>query len=172
MRPITFLIVLGTTVWLLACGKPDAVADNATAVNLPLPANDPAPDPAARPPANGTTAVSEATNETSALRAPASASGLIPVALQGRWGLTPGDCVPGASDGKGLLVISGTDLRFYESRAVPSPGIEVRDDSIRGNFRFTGEGQEWTRFERLERNGANLVRTESNPAASYTYAKC
>ena len=96
----------------------------------------------------------------------------IPVALQGRWGLTPADCTTSLGDAKGLLVISGDSLRFYESRAVPSASVQVRGDSIRGDFRFTGEGETWTRFERLELNGANLVRTESNPAASYTYAKC
>ena len=160
------LLVLGTTVWLLACGNTDPVANNVAAVNLPLPANDTAPNPTAAPPAN------EAQSATAPLLTPQSSPARIPAALQGRWGLAPADCTSTRGDAKGLLVISGSDLRFYESRAVPSPGAEVRRDSIRGTFAFTGEGQSWTRFERLERNGANLVRTESNPAASYTYAKC
>jgi hypothetical protein len=104
--------------------------------------------------------------------APARLATSIPAALQGRWGLAPADCTSALGDAKGLLVINPTELRFYESRAVPSAGAEVRADSIRGNFRFTGEGQTWTRFLRLERNGRNLIRIDSNPTASYTYAKC
>ena len=164
MRFMAVLIVLGTTIWLIACGKQDPVADNVAALNLPVPANDMAPNPTAAPPAGSSATTGEPTV--------AAIGASIPAALQGRWGLAPADCTSTRGDAKGLLVISDSELRFYESRAVPSPGVQVRDDSIRGDFHFTGEGQEWTRFERLERNGANLVRTESNPAASYTYAKC
>ena len=100
------------------------------------------------------------------------AEGAIPVALRGRWGLTPGDCTSTRGDAKGLLVVTANELKFYESRAVPSPAAEVDSDSIVGNFAFTGEGQSWTRFERFELQRHALVRTESNPAASYSYAKC
>jgi hypothetical protein len=96
----------------------------------------------------------------------------IPAALQGRWGLTPADCVAAPGDAKGLLVITPGELRFYESRAVPSPGVQIASDSIRGNFLFTGEGQNWTKVETLERRKEKLVRTETEPTASYTYAKC
>jgi hypothetical protein len=146
---------------LAACGKPDPVADNAIAVNLPVPFNNTASSPLGGPPENAT--------ETAA---PGTAAGVIPVALQGRWGLAPGDCTSTRGDAKGLLVVSSNELRFYESRAVPSPGAQEDSDSINGNFDFTGEGQSWTKFETLERQKDKLVRTESNPAASYTYAKC
>jgi len=73
---------------------------------------------------------------------------------------------------EGLLVVSSNELRFYESRAVPTSGAQADNDSINGDFDFTGEGQSWTKFETLERRKDRLVRTESNPAASYTYAKC
>lgn len=166
MRFMAVLLVLGTTIWLVSCGKQDPVADNIAALNLPVPASDRAPNPTAAPPAGSSAMAAE---PPVAVTATATA---IPAALQGRWGLAPADCTSTRGDAKGLLAIDGTELRFYESRAVPLPGVQVGDASIRGDFRFTGEGQEWTRFERLERNGANLVRTESNPAASYTYAKC
>jgi hypothetical protein len=147
---------------LAACGKPDPVADNAVAVNMPVPSNDAAPTPLGGPPEN-------ATEKTAP---PGASAGLIPVALQGRWGLTPGDCTSTRGDAKGLLVVSSKDLHFYESRAVASPGTETDGDSINGNFNFTGEGQSWTKFETIERQNTKLVLTESNPAASYTYAKC
>ena len=56
----------------------------------------------------------------------------------------------------------------------PIERINVRGDStsISGDFHFTGEGQSWTRFEALKAGHQKLVRTESNPPASFTYAKC
>jgi hypothetical protein len=96
----------------------------------------------------------------------------IPVALQGRWGLTPADCTTSLGDAKGLLVINGDELRFYESRAVPADGVHTDADSISGNFAFSGEGQSWTRYEALKVDKQRLTRTETNPSASFTYAKC
>jgi hypothetical protein len=92
--------------------------------------------------------------------------------LQGRWGLTPGDCTSRLGDAKGLLVIGPNELRFYESRAVPAADVQGDADTISGNFHFTGEGQAWTKYEALKRSGDKLTRTENNPAASFTYAKC
>ena len=99
-------------------------------------------------------------------------SGVIPAALQGRWGMTPADCEPGRSDAKGLLTISATDLKFYESRGVPGTSIEAGSDGISGNFDFTGEGQTWSKYVSLKLQNGELIRTERNPAASYNYARC
>jgi hypothetical protein len=148
---------------LAACGKPDPVADNANGAKLPAPVKDTAPSPLGTPPENDTRPANAAS---------ATPEGTIPAALQGRWGLTPADCTSTRGDAKGLLVISTAELRFYESRAVPKSVLKADADSISGDFDFTGEGQSWTRFETLERQKDRLVRTESNPAASYTYAKC
>ena len=148
---------------LAACGKPDPVADNANGAKLPAPVNDTAPSPEGTPPENDTQA---------APVAPTPPAATIPAALQGRWGLTPGDCTSTRGDAKGLMVVSTGDLRFYESRAVPASVLRADGDSISGDFHFTGEGQSWTKFEKIERQKDRLVRTESNPAASYTYAKC
>ena len=101
-----------------------------------------------------------------------SATEAIPASLQGRWGLSPMDCTSKRGDAKGLLVIGPAELRFYESRAVPGRDVQNGTDSIIGNFTYTGEGQTWTKFEALKLNGEELVRTESNPVASFTYARC
>ena len=69
-------------------------------------------------------------------------------------------------------MINGNELRFYESRAVPVDGAQVDADSISGNFAFTGEGQSWTRYEALKVDKQRLTRTETNPSASFSYAKC
>ena len=96
----------------------------------------------------------------------------IPAALQGRWGLTPADCMPGRSDAKGLLVVTPDDLHFYESRAVPAEDVASDADSISGDFAFTGEGQSWTKYEALKVEKGRLTRTETKPSASFTYAQC
>ena len=115
----------------------------------------------------------------------------IPVALQGRWGLTPGDCMPGRADAKGLMVVSADLrqlvhqrlLRVQAARGVADKngdtprqpcvdGVETDGDSVSGNFTFTGEGQSWTKYEALEVAHGKLTRTETRPTASFTYAKC
>lgn len=102
---------------------------------------------------------------------PAPTSG-IPVALQGRWGLSPADCASASGGGKGLLVVTPDDLHFTESRAVPAGDVEIDGSSIAGNFAFSGEGQSWTRYESLKLDKQVLTRTETNPTASFSYAKC
>lgn len=155
---ITTALVLA----LFACGKPDPVDDKAAAAAARLPkVNPPAPSATGEPRA--------ATAPARPLPAPAVT---IPASLQGRWGLSPGDCMPGRSDAKGLLVISPNELRFYESRAVPAPGVQADTGSISGNFAFTGEGQTWTKYESLKLDKQVLVRTETKPTASFSYAKC
>lgn len=96
----------------------------------------------------------------------------IPPALHGRWGLTPGDCTSTRGDAKGLLRVSGDRLRFYESVGRPESGIAITNQSISGTFSFTGEGQAWTREQALQIQDDKLVRTESEPRATYTYVRC
>ena len=161
LRAIAPLIVPFAMLTVVACSGRDPVDDQAkNTAGLPS-INEPAPDATGAPPANAV-AVQPGT-------APAAT---IPAALHGRWGLTPADCTSTKGDAKGLLVVGPDNLKFYESRAVPGPDTQTGKDSITGNFAFTGEGQTWTRFETLELKGRELVRTESNPVASFTYARC
>ena len=104
--------------------------------------------------------------------AAATVGSVIPAALHGRWGLTPADCTSTRGDAKGLLVVSASELRFYESVARPLPGAETSAESMTGDFAFTGEGQSWTRHQALARRGEELTRTETGPAASFTYVRC
>jgi hypothetical protein len=148
---------------LAACGRPNPVAENAgNAAVLPEPVDNAAASPTGGPPAN----------KQSAPNSMAGVGSAIPGALQGRWGLTPGDCTSTRGDAKGLLVVEPGRLVFYESRAIPSPGIQTSPTSASGNFAFTGEGQEWTKYETLQLQGATLVRTERDPNASFSYVRC
>jgi hypothetical protein len=138
------LLVVGA---MAACEKRDPVAEEANAI------------PAA-PVANDVASSSDA------------APGPIPASLRGRWGMTPADCTSTRGDAKGLLEIGPDSLKFYESRAVPGTSIETEQDAISGNWNFTGEGQEWSKYVSLQIQGKVLNRTERNPVASYNYARC
>jgi hypothetical protein len=157
---LSFLLIVA----IGACGKRDPVAKDVKPVNVPLPANVASPDPHGAPPENKTEPAADVSTT------PAAAA--IPEPLRGRWGLTPADCTSPAAKAKGLLIVTGSELRFYESRAVPSTDAQTAGTSMNGHFQFTGEGQAWDKFEALQRSGDKLTRTETNPAASYTYAKC
>jgi hypothetical protein len=161
LRAIAPLIVPVAMLTVVACGGRDPVDDKAkNTTGLPV-INEPAPDATGAPPANAV----------AAQPLPPSAA-KIPQQLQGRWGLTPGDCMSTRGDAKGLLIIAPVDLKFFESRAVPAADAQTSPDSISGNFAFTGEGRTWTKFQALELQGQQLVRTESSPMASFTYARC
>jgi hypothetical protein len=148
---------------LAACGGNEPVADGAENTAALPSINKPAASADGAPPANATApSTSSATN-------PAAA---IPPALHGRWGLTPADCTSTRGDAKGLLVVSADGLQFYESRAVPTGNVQTSGNSIGADFAFTGEGQTWTKFQTLVLEDDKLVRTESSPMASFTYARC
>ncbi len=153
---------------LMGCGRPEPVAEEAeNAETLPPPPGDNATDPSgAAPPPNSATNPEPANGP-----APVAATS-IPAALHGRWSLAPGDCTTTRGDAKGLLTITATELRFYESRAVPVGDVDTSADSISGEFAFTGEGMEWKKYQALELQEDGLVRTESQPMASFTYARC
>ena len=150
---------------IAACNKQGPVANGADAMaGAPQPVNKAEPTPAGGPPTNEANVAAPA--------APGQPAAAIPALLQGRWGLTPADCTAPLANAKGLLVINSSELRFYESRAVPGADLHTDAVTTTGTFHFTGEGQSWDRFESLQRKGNRLTRTEGNPTASYTYAKC
>lgn len=101
----------------------------------------------------------------------------IPAAMQGRWGLVAADCTSTQGDAKGLLEISPTVLKFYESRGTLGTVTEGDDDEIRATFAFTGEGMEWQREMELEldNDGKTLVREEFGEDAvpgELRYSRC
>lgn len=150
---------------VVACNKPSPVAKGASTITtVPSTASDPAPMPSGGAP--------DTASGASAGQMPRPASTAVLAAFEGRWGLSPRDCTSALGDAKGLLVINGAEVRFYESRALPAADVQVAGGVLTGNFHFAGEGKTWTRFERFERNKDILTRTESDPAASFTYAKC
>lgn len=68
----------------------------------------------------------------------------IPETIRGRWGLVSADCTSTKGDAKGLLEVSGDQLKFYESVAKLGEIKEAGESRIRATFDYTGEGQSWT----------------------------
>lgn len=149
---------------LAACGQQGPVANNADESAALPSVNQGASDPSGAAPPPGTT------TGTGAM--PAAPAAAIPAGFHGRWGMAPADCTTTRGDAKGLLTIDRGGLKFYESRALPATNVNTSSDSFSADFAFTGEGQQWTRFETLELQDGKLVRTESGPMASYTYVRC
>jgi hypothetical protein len=100
---------------------------------------------------------------------------VIPAALQGRWALVPGDCTTNWGDAKGLLTVTDSELRFYESHGKVGKVIERAPNRITADFDFQGEGEEWQRRMMLEADGKELVRSESGEGAAaepFRYRRC
>ncbi|HUG45139.1 MAG TPA: hypothetical protein VMK31_01325 [Sphingomicrobium sp.] len=147
---------------LAGCGRPPAVAEGAEKAGALPGINKPEASATGDAPAEGTTLATS-------LPSPAAA---IPAGLHGHWALSPTDCTSASSSTNGLLVIGPGELRFPESRAVPAAGVQTSPKSISGDFAFTGKGKAWTSYQLLQLEKAKLLRTESNPSATFTYARC
>ena len=106
--PIFALLVVGA---MAACEKRDPVADEANAIPA-APVNGDSAGTAAGgpPPAAATNGIA--------------ASGPIPAAIQGRWGLTPADCTSTRGDAKGLLTIGAGQPQIL--RIARHPGDQHR----------------------------------------------
>lgn len=164
------IAILGGVAALVACSGRDPVADNLNnGAAAPAEVDVLPPDESVATP---TTDLENSDDEDVNVSDAAKDSSVIPAAFHGRWGMTPADCMPNRSDNKGLLIVSADGLRFYEALAKPAGELRFTPKSLRGQFAFTGEGQNWQRHEVLELQDNMLVRTESDPMASYTYARC
>ena len=123
-------------------------------------------------PANVTAAAVPADN---AAAPTADADRAIPAALLGDWALVAGDCTTTWGDAKGLLTVTATELRFYESRGKLGQVIESSPSRITADFDFQGEGEEWQRRMTLEKSGDALVRSEAGEGAApepFRYRRC
>lgn len=112
-----------------------------------------------------------------ALATEAVSSSEIPAALRGRWGMTAADCDPAEMANKGLMEVSPTTLKFYESLGTLDAASETGTMRIRANYDFEGEGMEWQREILLEgtAGGNALLLTEFGDDAGAEprrYEKC
>jgi hypothetical protein len=166
----TAVLVMITAIALGACEKRDPVADQANNVaTAPAEVDVLPPDESVATPTNE---LENGDDEDVNVSEGYGDSDQIPAAFHGRWALTPADCTSPNSDTKGLLVVSADRLRFYEALATPRGELKFSPKSVSGDFAFRGEGMNWKKYEALELQNNKLVRTESGPMRSYTYARC
>ena len=164
------MAILGGVTALVACSGRDPVADNLNnAATAPVDVDVLPPDESVATPTND---LENGDDEDVNVSEDAGGSDPIPAGFHGRWGRTPADCMPDRSDNKGLLVVSADGMRFYEALARPTGELRLTPKSVSGSFAFTGEGETWKKHQVLELQDHKLVRTESDPMASYTYARC
>ena len=95
---------------------------------------------------------------------------LIPAQYRGRWGMVAADCTSTRGDAKGLIDVSDTGIKFYESRATLKEQRPAIATSFAGLFGFTGEGQTWEKVVTLTRTGNTLKRADDE--GSYNYNRC
>lgn len=165
-------MILAGALAIAACGASGPVAEDAQNVTA-LPSVDTvAGGRDGVPSADGGAPANAAMGPTAAEPANSSAAAAIPAALHGHWGMTPGDCDVATGAAKGHLVVSADGLRFFESRAVPIGNVEASDKSFSADFAFSGEGQNWKKYQAVTLDDDRLVRTESSPMASFIYARC
>ena len=103
--------------------------------------------------------------------------GEIPVALRGRWGMVAADCDPAEMANKGLMEVSPTTLKFYESLGTLDEAGDTGPMRIRATYDFEGEGMQWQREILLEgeAGGNALSLTEYGDDAAEEprrYEKC
>lgn len=109
--------------------------------------------------------------------AEATPEGEIPVALRGRWGMGAADCDPAEMANKGLMEVSPSTLKFYESLGTLGETSETGPMRIRASYDFEGEGMQWQREILLEgeAGGEALMLTEFGEDAAAEprrYEKC
>lgn len=97
-----------------------------------------------------------------------------PKSFQGRWGLVAADCTSTRGDAKGLMTVSGDQLRFYESVGTVKVLTIKSPDSVTADLAFEGEGQTWKRTIdfALGDGGRTMVRTDRDPSYRERYTRC
>ena len=101
----------------------------------------------------------------------------LPVAFQGYWGVTPGDCELANVDATGRINIDGATIRFFESRAQVTRLSARSPGELTARLTYRGEGQTWDRDTRLllEAGGTRLIRSEAMPGGAVQttrYQRC
>lgn len=162
---------------IAACSSEQKADDAATSQQVASPTH---PEPAAPWDAKeqpGSDVATAPASPTSAEPDIARSAQQIPPAVQGRWGLVAADCIATRGDAKGLLTVTPTSLRFYESVGTLTRVRERERRGIVGEFSFSGEGSNWNRTITLEaqEGGQSLVRRDKGEGAApdvLKYMRC
>ncbi|MBJ7439740.1 MAG: hypothetical protein JHD35_12045 [Sphingopyxis sp.] len=102
---------------------------------------------------------------------------MIPTAIRGRWALDARDCPKRPGTDLTALVIDAANLRFHESHGELARVRESDERRIVADYRFSGEGMEWSRRMQLDLvdGGKTLVRRDEGEGAAagpMRYTRC
>lgn len=178
MRAYVPLTALAVILTLSACSKKAEETDAPAGAETASETLEASATPTTLPPETGPESEPTSTaSPTPTASEPAEVATAIPSALRGRWGLVPKDCTSQLGDAKGLLTVSASQLKFYESVAKLGKVQSAGDDRLRASFRYSGEGMTWTQDVVLEAQdgGKTLVRRDYGPDAQpgpLKYTRC
>lgn len=163
-KPIVLALVTGLALSACSSEAPE-----------PAPSESPAAATPSLPAAVEPAASAAATDAAPAITAPVGAS--FPAAMIGRWGMVPADCTSQRGDNKGMITITPSEIRFYESVATIAAIKESEATRLRATLAYEGEGMQWTRDARFEAKPASdqLVLQEFGDDAvpgPRTYTRC
>ncbi|WP_019517306.1 hypothetical protein [Sphingomonas sp. Mn802worker] len=102
----------------------------------------------------------------------------LPVAFQGYWGRTPGDCALANVDAQGRLAIEADQLRFFRQRARVDALGELSANEVDATLSFKHDDTRWTHPTRLtlEQGGTRLLMVEQGdagrPGQTARYQRC
>jgi len=91
----------------------------------------------------------------------------LPIAFQGYWGATPGDCALANVDAGGRLAVEADQLRFFRQRARVDALRERSANEVEATLSFKAEDVRWTHGAKLtlEQGGTRLLLVEQGDAA-------
>jgi hypothetical protein len=102
----------------------------------------------------------------------------LPIAFQGYWGATPGDCALANVDAGGRLAIEADQLRFFRKRARVDALRELSANEVAATLSFKADDARWTHLTHLtlEQGGTRLLLVEQGDAArpgqTMRYQRC
>ncbi len=157
---------LALSLLLVACGKDDqdqpAIVANIENAEVPEAGN-------ISPPVNEA-APGESGNAAQPPRGEEDDSGILPIALRGRWTGISDNCSDRAAEQE--LSITPDSLIFHESVGTVTAVERQADGRLRVKAAFTGEGQSWTRSLLLEPAARGRELTIVNDGVAVTRKRC
>ncbi|CAN5196572.1 hypothetical protein BH10PSE12_BH10PSE12_36250 [soil metagenome] len=157
------LFILPLLLLLPACGDSQKDAANSAALDAPIPDGAPTPSGSASTPV---------LNATSALRQQATIDtpGTLPAAFRGQWAGTTEDCGNRRSDLH--LSLGPREMRFYESLGTVTAVEQAGADAIIVDASYEGEGQTWSRRQKLSLSADGTLLTVANQGNSIVRKRC
>jgi hypothetical protein len=156
-------IILPLLLILSACGDTRKDSANSAALDAPIGNDTPTPADvdAGAPPSTPAPPRQQATIDT---------PGTLPAAFRGQWTGTTEDCGDRRSDL--YLSLGPREMRFYESVGAVTAVEQVGADAIIVDAGYQGEGQSWSRRQKLSLSADGTLLTVANQGNFIVRKRC